>query len=490
MFSGKFKYIAIIISLFLSLSVYYEMYYWLIQRPCSVHVWRQTDCASYALNYYLNNRSFFNPQVHHRHAIEGSTVSEFPIIYYIASKMYGWFGFHDYYIRWLNYIIFFSAFLAVYFTSRIFIRDSFLAMIPSLLMMMSCVLVYYGSNYLPDAPALSFALIGFYFISKYHIESQNSDFYVGTYFVVLASLLKISSALIFISFIAFSIYQRVVLKNDSFNYKKILTLFLGLFILAGWVFYVKYYNQKGQYFGNLQGTLGIWLCTAEQIDYIIDRTKAEWMPALASKKLWYLIIPVFLYIIWYWRKLHVLLRFFILLLIAGSIFYLIAWFAVFDVHDYYFINILCLPVIISIAFFSLLEMNLDKKYLKVFYVSAAILLVMTAEDTKAQFEYRRYNEAWNSQPAKAFYKIEPYLRSIGIDRNELIYSPSDYSTNITLYFANNPGFTRLFDVSAENAYARGAKYMLLLKDQLESEEFSAFKNQVIGEFEDIAIVKF
>jgi len=32
--------------------------------PRSSHLWRQSDCASYAFNYYQNNRPFFQPQEH------------------------------------------------------------------------------------------------------------------------------------------------------------------------------------------------------------------------------------------------------------------------------------------------------------------------------------------------------------------------------------------------------------------------------------------
>lgn len=480
----------IVIVAFIGLSIYYDLGYWLVQKPGSVHVWRQTDCASYALNYYQNDRSFFSPQVHHRHAIDGSTASEFPIIYYIAAKLYNVFGFHDFYIRWINYFIFFCGLLAVTLTSTYFIKNKLLASFPAILLMMSCVIVYYGSNYLPDVPALSFALIGFYFFIRYTTLYKNTDFAFAIFFSVMASLLKISSALLFVCIMLYTLYQRFISKNERYNNINFLIIILGLLTVGSWVYYVKIYNEQGQYFGNLQGTMGIWLCDKDKILYIIKRTFEEWIPALGSRKLWLLFVPVMIYIGYHWKKLISTLQFILPVLLAGCIFYLIAWFAVFDVHDYYFINVFVFPVLLAIAFFSTVEQTLSPKQLKIFIITALILFVMTAEDTEAQFYNRKYHSGWNSSPPKGFYNIEPYLRSLGIDRHQLIYSPSDASTNITLYFANNPGWTKLFDTKAESAIARGASYMLLENAQLESPEFNMYKDKKIGEFEGISIVKF
>lgn len=482
--------IIIVITIFIGLSIYYGLDYWMVQKPCSVHVWRQTDCASYALNYYQNNRSFFSPQVHHRHAIDGSTVSEFPIIYYTASKFYSLFGFHDYYIRWIDYFIFFCALLCLTLMSNYFIKNKILASFPAILLMMSCVIVYYAANYLPDVPALSCALIGFYFFTRYTHFSKNLDFTFTIIFSTLASLLKISSALLFVCIILFSIYQRFILKNKQYSRANFFTIISGVLVVLSWLFYVNIYNEMGQFFGNLQGTLGIWLCDKNMILYIIKRTFEEWIPALGSRKLWILFLPAMIYVIYHWKKLNHTLQFVLPFLLVGCIFYLIAWFAVFNVHDYYFINVFAFPVLLSIAFFSIIEQNLSAKQLKIFLVLSMILFVMTAEDTEAQFYNRKYNADWNSSPPKGFYNIEPYLRSLGIDRHQLIYSPSDASTNITLYFANNPGWSKIFDTKVESAIARGATYMLLENALLESADYSIYKDKKIGEFEGVSVVKF
>src|SRR5690606_32138860 len=128
-----------------------------------------------------------------------------------------------------------------------------------------CILIYYGANYLPDVPALCFALIGFYFFVRHSFDFKNSDFVLAIFFSTLASLLKISSALIFVCIILYTFYQKFILKNQNYNRANIFVIFSGLLAIASWIIYVKIYNEMGQYFGNLQGTMGIWLCDTNQI---------------------------------------------------------------------------------------------------------------------------------------------------------------------------------------------------------------------------------
>ena len=80
-------------------------------------------------------------------------------------------------------------------------------------------------------------------------------------------------------------------------------------------------------------------------------------------------------------------------------------------------------------------------------------------------------------------------RSLGIDRNTLIYSPSDPTTNVTLYLSNNPGWTNLFGTTVTDAKSRGAQYMLIESSLLEQDSFKEYKEYIIGEHKGILIVK-
>lgn len=490
MISDKYKSVILTTFVFLILSFVYEMPFWLSQPPRSVHVWRQSDCASYALNYYQNDRGFFEPQVHHRHAVNGATTSEFPIIYYVAGKIYKIFGFKHYVIRWINYVILFASLICLTLVSRFYIKNWILVTFPAILVMMSCVIMYYGSNFLPDVPALSFALIGFYFFIKNYHENNFPDFSLSVVFGTLASLLKISSAILFLTSICFIFIHKFILKENKYSKKHFFLATLGLISILLWLFYVKFYNATGQFFGNLQGTLSYLTINDNERLYILQRTFNEWMPALISKKIWWFFIPVLLFIAFSIKKLDLTLKIFLPVTLIAVVVYLFLFFAVFNVHDYYFINVFCFPALLSIAAFQLIENHLQSKSLNIFIVLSFILFVMCGEDAHAQFRYRRFDQGWNSVPLSSFYHVEPYLRKLGIDRTDLIYSPTDPTPNATLYLVNNPGWSSYLNFSINDAKARGAKYMIIETSKKDEEQYKEFSPDIIGEFEGLSIIKF
>jgi len=54
-------------------------------RPQAIHSWRQTDCASQALNYANKDINFFKPQLHcllSDNYTTGYCTEEFPILYF------------------------------------------------------------------------------------------------------------------------------------------------------------------------------------------------------------------------------------------------------------------------------------------------------------------------------------------------------------------------------------------------------------------------
>src|SRR3972149_5808757 len=95
----------------LCVSFFYNYHEIVFKRPQSVHKWRQSDCASIALNYYQNGMDFFHPETHNLTSDGGTTgkcqTSEIPILYYSVAILYTIFGYHDFIFRLVNTLLFF-----------------------------------------------------------------------------------------------------------------------------------------------------------------------------------------------------------------------------------------------------------------------------------------------------------------------------------------------------------------------------------------------
>jgi hypothetical protein len=85
----------IVVVIIVLLFIPFRYYHLLNSPPQSTHLWRQSDCASLALNYYQDGMHFFKPEIHNLHADGGTTgyaTSENPYLYYLVASFYKIFG--------------------------------------------------------------------------------------------------------------------------------------------------------------------------------------------------------------------------------------------------------------------------------------------------------------------------------------------------------------------------------------------------------------
>ncbi len=95
------------------------------------------------------------------------------------------------------------------------LKDSVLAIIFTLLLFTSPVLVYYANNFLMDIPAFSLALVSMYFFFRFIQSAKDKYFYWFVFINVIAGLLKISSLMIFIA--VFGLFVLMVFEISSFQ---------------------------------------------------------------------------------------------------------------------------------------------------------------------------------------------------------------------------------------------------------------------------------
>ncbi|MCB0798436.1 MAG: glycosyltransferase family 39 protein, partial [Chitinophagales bacterium] len=163
--------------------------------PRGVHQWRQTDCASIALNYFQDSPGFFHPQEHNLTGENGATVSEFPVLYYLDAQLYRLFGAHELIMRLVN-LLFLVAGLGYLYRLGMLLHGSFLlAMIPVLLLISSPVWVYYGVHFLPNVPAISCCIAGWFYFFQWR-ETPSKKWLI-TWLVLFLSgaLLKTSDGM-------------------------------------------------------------------------------------------------------------------------------------------------------------------------------------------------------------------------------------------------------------------------------------------------------
>ena len=122
----------------------------------------------------------------------------------------------------------------------------------------------------------------------------------------------------------------------------------------------------------------------------------------------------------------------------------------------------------------------------------SIFLIVNLWHTKDRLHARYYGKMY-STCHEGFYTIEPYLRSIGVDRRDKVVSVPDKSPNITLYFMNQPGWSEASNHSKFNINHFswvGAKYLVINDSSyLKKPLYKPFIKHQVGHYKGFNIYK-
>ncbi len=509
-FSRKFSYfpnysIWIFLLVIFTISIIYNYQHILFLSPQSLHQWRQCDCLSLTMNYYQDNNNFFTPAVHHLGGDgTGKTVSDFPVIYFTVAQLWKVFGQHEFILRLINLLLFFTGITALFKTVETILKDSFIAVFSAALLFTSPILVYYSNNFLMDVPAFSLALVGLCFFTQFFIKQKNKYFLLFGACFALAGLLKISSMLSFmgitILFIAEIAGIKFREKGKIFNQplRQGLVIISVYVILLSWYLYAKSYNEKYNAGNFLLGILPIWKFDHQQINEMLKAVveNSKWAYFYRATQL--LFVMMLLIIIVKYKKIKKPLMLLTILIAAGFGGFLVLFFQALA-HDYYVVNMLILVPFILVTFLLLMK----ESYQRIYYSFIFRILLVAFLVHNIDFARRRMNDRYNAEGwqnaeyikhNKAFEEIKPYLATLGIQQADRVISLSDNSINITLYLMNQKGWTN-YGLNADSTLiaekiSMGAKYLFIYdKEIYKNKTIETFTRKKIGEFKGIDIYK-
>lgn len=487
--------------------------------PRSVHQWRQSDGYSIALNYYNNGMHFFEPRIHFQESKEGKAVGEFPIIYYLQAAIWKITGPSYFVARFTIFLFSIIGLFALFKTIYGLLNDTFVAYLLPLLLFSSPLFAYYSNSYLTNIPALSFLFVGWYFLFRFSERMKTTSLLFAVLFVTLAGLLRPTMLIGYVPLvILFFINRNKLIDSEKIKKQFIYgtALFLPFILVACWVLFTKTYNSQNNSVYFLSNIRPIWIC--ENIPHVWSKFTHAMLDEFyhgSVKTIIVLVLISMLFTIKRQNRNHSIVT---VGIVVGLIIYILLWFSNLDVHDYYLIELFLVIPPLFIGFFSYVKEN----YQEVFYarsmrVTASIILIVSilygASKTRMKHEDKVFffTEVFLSEEEIVFYKwyhwdyetkyqafetIEPYLRSIGISKKDLVVSLPDQSPNITLSFMDQKGFSFLYCTNENMSEklkefkAKGAKYLLICdRDFIKNTGIETFTQEKIGTYKNIEIFK-
>jgi 4-amino-4-deoxy-L-arabinose transferase-like glycosyltransferase len=428
----------------------------------------------------------------------GYAISEFPVLYWMTGKLYKVFGYHELIARLVTYSVFLIGLIFLFELCFKFFKNKWFALVPALIIYSSPIMVYYALNFLPNIPAFSLMLCSWFFFFKYLDSRKFNDFVLCSSFALLSSLLKpveIFNYLIMFGLLCFEYLQWFGLSHFKYSKKEIRSIIIifcgviyGTFL---WINYAKGYANSFGYHGNLLGILPIWEMTHSRVIETFQIIQEKWAYQLFWTPAYFLLLVLFFCVILFYKRINRYLFLAIMFTFLAQVVYIILFFDTFYHHDYYMINIYVVPILVLIGFIQVWESFKVPKFINIsalIFLSA--FLFITLKHSKHIIHNRYYGflkEGINPH----LQTITPYLRSIGINRDDIIISVPDNSPNMSLYLMNQKGWTNSFVRDSSNIpyfINQGAKYLIVNESIfVHSDWYEPYMKNLIAEYHGIKI---
>lgn len=496
-------------ALLITLALLYDYHKTTFYKPQSSHAWRQSDCATFALNYYKYNRFITHPRLNNRMQGDGYMVGEFTGLYYLSAQLYKIFGVHDFIPRFLNLLIFFLGLLALFKMTYEVTNSIFFAYVMPLLFFSAPILTYYGNNFLPDVSAFSFILMGWAFFMDYFKKEKVRSLYFMAACFALGGLLKVTMMISVVALMGIFVLEWLGwahFKREEKIFKHTwhtLGVFAGMVVIVGlWYVFARLFNQEqnSDYF--LSGTLAAW--QIDRIDwftYTLYKVFYYWSGFYFFTITNYLILFLSFFVLLGKRYVGHFLYAMTLLTFIGSFLYFQLFFYQFRHHGYYVIPAYTFVIFVLLSSIVLFKRHFPHIYNSVIFKGLVVILLAFNIGHADRSQHKRYFGKMQEKPNEHLYdvKFQDYLKKQGIDEEDLVVSLPDYSPNWTLYLMNRPGFTSWLSVDyqqlkphhIQDFVKRGAQYMIIHdKDYHKTEEgkqVEGFKEYEVGDYKGIKI---
>ena len=472
----------------------------LFYRPQSIHFMRQTDCLSFVVTYYNYGMNFFEPRVLNLNSDNGKAIGEFPILYYLTAVFYKIFGEHEFFLRLINLSIVTVGLFYLYKLLLKVLSDIVYALSFTFLFFSSTILIYYTNNYLPDAAAFGFTLIGWYFYYGFFINRNRTRFFIiSILFFTLASLLKVTYGLYLaaalLSLIVFEIFV-----NRKFSLKRyypyLLSFMLSFLIIAAWYFYVIQYNKTNNVDSFLMHYKPIWAITSLQVADVWEYISNYWYTKYYYESTIHTFILLILAGLFFVKKSNKVILTFAITSTIGSLIYFFLFYSQFKAHDYYFIALIPAIIFLVISSFISIQNSYPKIIGNIFFKIVIITILILSLNYARDKVLDRYDENNHDMIDIIGWQLdnsEDYINSIGIVEEAKVIVIQDYTPNGSLYFLNRRGWTLsdTSDTDIKNLHSyiqEGAEYLLLTNTQyLNNNSINLVVRDIVGEYNDVTI---
>ena len=405
-------------------------------RPTGEHFWAQTDRASMALSYHTDEASFWLPRCHKaRKGEEGITAGEFPIIPYTVSKMYDAWGVDEVYHR--GFVLFLSllGFLLSYLLIAKLLNSYWWASLVASLWLASPNLIFYSFSFLPDLPALTFAVLALYVLKRSSNGPTPSAILLFSFFAAISGLLKLTG--IVVAFSAAAGIMAFDLDNVKQNLKYwVIALIIPVVMVGSWVIYARHLLHVYKVFTFLLEPLPpkTWQEFTTGTTDLVNLRQMYYAVGF-----WWFLIPAIVLAAVFQLKAQKPLLAGATLMFFGFAAMFIVLFEKSPYHMYYWLPFQLMVLLLLAWVFKVFDVRIRTSWIR----GAVYVLGFVLVNYCSIHVHKNIKNRWgiNLEAYQPYYNLEPKLESLGINLQDRVLSYPDPTPNGTLYLMNRKGMT-------------------------------------------------
>lgn len=491
--------------LLLILSVVYGCWQHFFAEILPIHECRKSDSLTQAVQYF-KGASFLEPKTNWiSPSANQNAAAEFPLMYYLIALIWKFTGYHLWVAKLFSMGLLVTAILAALPFIEFIFKSATKTLVFIGFLFSFPVLLYYSDTLLPNVFSFSFLLIAGAFAFRYW---QSEKFGVWVCFVVflsLALLLKITALIAVLALYGAYTSERLFSKKlrMSLQTQKVRMMYGAFLIALGFTFIwyryaIQYNTQNGSTIFSTT-IRPIWEVSIAERWRIAKLVFFEHSRELFPLITWPVFISIYFWLLWS-KHTSTYVKHFLWMGTLGLAAYLILWFWVFEVHDYYFIELLFFPLFLFGAylyyrpewpFFKRLKKPLEIIFLALIFLNTLSFTQVAAgnqnvivKNTPFISSFIKGNWGWfyfNHQETLGQLQAQKKAIQKIVRSTDTVFCFSDPYANVHLTAIDRIGYTNYsldrntaFVPQIQKLVQNGASKLLVLKQDVQHPDLQSF----------------
>lgn len=419
--------------------------------PTSIHAWAQGDLYALSKGYLNNGFNLFYPETftynkqypymwmwYHDSTITGGNLPLHQFIIAVFMKLFG----TDSPIIYRAYVLFFSL-LSLYYLlkiTKLFDLNIWYSVFVAGFAVFSPVYLFYQANFLTTIPALSVVIIGLYYYFLFLRTEKLKHWNWAIVLIGISFLVRTTYAIPFVTVLCHQAF--IFFQDRKFNIKQLIPVVI---VCVLWWVQMNHFRYLAETYGSV---FLMELLPAKSFDQLwnaIDTSLDRWKWEYFSKPQWLLYGVILLGGLFFIRKKQVLnfkgLGYFVLILLAGNILFVVFMVLQFPDHDYYFLDTVYLVVILSLI--ALLSNFPEVKQLRIVLPIAAVFFVIVfGQRAIRKVRYRHNIPHYDiiSHNSAAYAGSQLFLKENGVVQDDKVAVLGYIGANVPFVHLNRRGY--------------------------------------------------